>query len=156
MTHKTRDILCSIIVLACGAAMIYFVKDVRRVIRSDVGSAFVPTLIGWCIVVTGASKLLYTLFTGLKEENKKIVFDQDFLGGVGTIVLMFLYMLAFEPVGFIVASAVYLFLQMLLLSDKTNRKILLFALVAVILPVAVDALFVFVIKMPLPVGVFGF
>ncbi|MBQ3653108.1 MAG: tripartite tricarboxylate transporter TctB family protein [Synergistaceae bacterium] len=156
MTNKTRDILCSIIVLAFGAAMIYFVKDVRRVIRSDVGSAFVPTLIGWCIVVTGASKLLYTLFTGLKEENKKIVFDQDFLGGVGTIVLMFLYMLAFEPVGFIVASAVYLFLQMLLLSDKTNRKILLFALVAVILPVAVDALFVFVIKMPLPVGVFGF
>ena len=156
MTNKTRDILCSIIVLACGAAMIYFVKDVRRVIRSDVGSAFVPTLIGWCIVVTGASKLLYTLFTGLKEENKKIVFDQDFLGGVGTIVLMFLYMLAFEPVGFIVASAVYLFLQMLLLSDKTNRKILLFALVAVILPVAVDALFVFVIKMPLPVGILGF
>ena len=156
MTNKTRDILCSITVLAFGAAMIYFVKDVRRVIRSDVGSAFVPTLIGWCIVVTGASKLLYTLFTGLKEENKKIVFDQDFLGGVGTIVLMFLYMLAFEPVGFIVASAVYLFLQMLLLSDKTNRKILLFALVAVILPVAVDALFVFVIKMPLPVGVFGF
>ncbi len=156
MTNKTRDILCSIIVLAFGAAVIYFVKDVRRVIRTDVGSAFVPTLIGWCIVATGASKLLYTLFTGLKEENKKIVFDQDFFGGVGTIVLMVLYMLAFEPVGFIVASAVYLFLQMLLLSDKTNRRPLLFAIVAVILPVAVDALFVFVIKMPLPVGVFGF
>ena len=69
---------------------------------------------------------------------------------------MVLYMLAFEPVGFVVASAVYLFLQMLLLSDKTNRRPLLFAVVAVILPVAVDALFVYVIKMPLPVGVFGF
>ena len=156
MTNKTRDILCSIIVLAFGAAMIYFVKDVRRVIRSDVGSAFVPTLIGWCIVVTGASKLLFSIFTGLKSENKKIVFDQDFFGGIGTIVLMVLYMLAFQPVGFIVASAVYLFLQMLLLSDSTNRHILVFALVAVLLPVAVDALFVFVIKMPLPVGIFGF
>ena len=156
MTNKTRDILCSIIVLAFGAAMIYFVKDVRRVIRSDVGSAFVPTLIGWCIVVTGASKLLFSIFTGLKSENKKIVFDQDFFGGIGTIVLMVLYMLAFQPVGFIVASAVYLFLQMLLLSDSTNRKVLLFLIVSVILPVAVDALFVFVIKMPLPVGVFGF
>ena len=156
MTNKTRDILCSIIVLAFGAAMIYFVKDVRRVIRSDVGSAFVPTLIGWCIVVTGASKLLFSIFTGLKSENKKIVFDQDFFGGIGTIVLMVLYMLAFQPVGFIVASAVYLFLQMLLLSDKTNRKPLLFLIVAVLLPVAVDALFVYVIKMPLPVGIFGF
>ncbi len=156
MTNKTRDILCSIIVLAFGAAMIYFVKDVRRVIRTDVGSAFVPTLIGWCIVVTGASKLLYSIFTSLKEENKKIVFDQDFFGGIGTIVLMVLYMLAFQPVGFIVASAVYLFLQMLLLSDRTNRKIILFAVVSVLLPVAVDALFVFVIKMPLPVGILGF
>ena len=156
MTNKTRDILCSIIVLAFGAAMIYFVKDVRRVIRTDVGSAFVPTLIGWCIVVTGASKLLYSIFTSLKEENRKIVFDQDFFGGIGTIVLMVLYMLAFQPVGFIVASAVYLFLQMLLLSDRTNRKIILFAVVSVLLPVAVDALFVFVIKMPLPVGILGF
>ena len=69
---------------------------------------------------------------------------------------MVLYMLAFQPVGVIVASAVYLFFQMLLLSDKTNRKILLFAIVSVLLPVAVDALFVFVIKMPLPVGILGF
>ena len=156
MTNKTRDILCSNIVIAFGAAMIYFVKDVRRVIRSDVGSRFVPTMIGWCIVATGAAKLFYSIFTGLKEENKKIVFDQDFLGGVGTIVLMVLYMIAFEPVGFIIASAVYLFFQMLLLSDKTNRKIVLFAIVSALLPIAVDALFVFVIKMPLPVGIFGF
>ncbi|MBR0151589.1 MAG: tripartite tricarboxylate transporter TctB family protein [Synergistaceae bacterium] len=156
MTNKTRDILCSIIVIAFGAAMIYFVKDVRRVIRSDVGSRFVPTLIGWCIVATGAAKLFYSVFTGLKEENKKIVFDQDFIGGIGTVVLMVLYMIAFQPVGFVVASAAYLFLQMLLLSDNTNRRVLLFAAVAVLLPLAVDALFVFVIKMPLPVGIFGF
>ena len=156
MTNKTRDILCSIIVLAFGAAMIYYVKDVRRVIRSDVGSAFVPTLIGWCIVVTGACKLLYSIFTGLKEENKKIVFDQDMFGGIGTIILMVLYMLAFQPVGFVVSSAVYLFLQMLLFSEKSNRRMILFAVIAVLLPLAVDALFVYVIKMPLPVGVFGF
>ena len=156
MTNKTRDILCSIIVLAFGAAMIYFVKDVRRVIRTDVGSAFVPTLIGWCIVVTGACKLLYSIFTGLKEENKKIVFDQDMFGGIGTIILMVLYMLAFQPVGFVVSSAVYLFLQMLLFSEKSNRRMILFAVIAVLLPLAVDALFVYVIKMPLPVGVFGF
>ena len=156
MTNKTRDILCAIIVIAFGAAMIYFVKDVRRVIRTDVGSAFVPTLIGWCIVVTGAAKLLYSVLTSLKSEKEKIVFDQDFFGGIGTIVLMVLYMIAFQPVGFVVASAVYLFLQMLLLSDNTNRRVLLFAVIAVVLPLAVDALFVYVIKMPLPVGVFGF
>ncbi len=156
MTNKIRDILCAIIVIAFGAAMIYYVKDVRRVIRTDVGSAFVPTLIGWCIVVTGACKLLYSIFTHMKEESKKIVFDQDMFGGIATIILMVLYMIAFQPVGFVVSSAVYLFLQMLLFSEKSNRKIVLFAVIAVVLPLAVDALFVYVIHMPLPVGVFGF
>ena len=156
MTNKIRDILCALIVIAFGAAMIYYVKDVRRVIRTDVGSAFVPTLIGWCIVVTGACKLLYSIFTHMKEESKKIVFDQDMFGGIATIILMVLYMIAFQPVGFVVSSAVYLFLQMLLFSEKSNRKIVLFAVIAVVLPLAVDALFVYVIHMPLPVGVFGF
>lgn len=156
MTNKARDILCSIIVIAFGAAMIYFVKDVKRVIRTDIGSKYVPMLIGWCLIATGVSKLGYSIFTHMKEESKKIVFDQDMLGGIVTIVLMVLYMLAFEPVGFVVSSAVYLFLQILLFSEKSNRKIILFAVISVILPLAVDALFVYVIKMPLPVGVFGF
>ncbi len=156
MTNKQRDVLCAIIVIAFGAAMIYFVKDIKKVIRTDIGSKYVPTLIGWCLIATGASKLLYSLFSRSKAENKKIVFDQDMFGGIGTIVLMLLYMTAFEKIGFIVASAVYLFLQMLLLSERSNRKIILFAVIAAVLPVAVDALFVYVIKMPLPVGVFGF
>ena len=65
-------------------------------------------------------------------------------------------MLVFQSVGFVISSACYLFLQMLLLSNKDNRKILLFAVIAVLLPLGVDALFVYVIKMPLPVGIFGF
>ena len=156
MTNKMRDILCSIIVIAFGAAMIYYVKDVRRVIRTDVGSAFVPTLIGWCIVITGACKFLYSIFTSLREESKKIEFNQDMFGGIATIILMVIYMLVFQSVGFVVASAGYLFLQMLIFSESSNRKILLFAVIAILLPLAVDALFVYVIHMPLPVGVFGF
>ena len=157
MTNKMRDILCAIIVIAFGAAMIYFVKDVKVVARTkDIGSKYVPMMIGWCLIATGASKFLYSLFSKSKKENEKIVFNQDMLGGIGTIVLMLLYMWAFQPIGFVVASAVYLFLQMLLLSTKSNRRIILFAIIAIALPVAVDALFVYVIKMPLPVGVFGF
>lgn len=45
---------------------------------------------------------------------------------------------------------------MLLLSDETNRKPVLFGIIAVLLPLAVDALFVFAIQMPLPKGLWGF
>ena len=65
-------------------------------------------------------------------------------------------LLCFEPVGFIVSSAVYLFVQMIVLSDNKNRNPILFAVISVALPVAIDALFVYAIHMPLPVGILGF
>ena len=55
MTNKTLDIICSIIVLAFGAA-----------------------------------KLFYSLFTKMNEENKKIIFNQDFFGSVGKNHLLFI------------------------------------------------------------------
>lgn len=65
-------------------------------------------------------------------------------------------MLAFNSVGFILSTVCYLFAQMLLLSDNTSRKPILFAVLSIVVPVAVYALFVYAISMPLPVGVFGF
>ncbi len=69
---------------------------------------------------------------------------------------MFVYMFIFEPVGFVFSSAIYLFVQMMILSNKNNRKPILFAAIAIILPIAVDALFVYAIQMPLPRGIWGF
>lgn len=156
MTNKMRDLLFSVVMLAFGGAMIYFTQGIRHTIRTDVGSAYVPKFVGTCIIVAAAAKLFLTLFKPSANANRKIKFDQDLLGGIGTIILMLLYMAAFEPVGFVVASAVYLFVQMLLLSSRENCRPILYAVIAVLLPVAVDALFVFVIRMPLPKGVWGF
>ena len=41
-------------------------------------------------------------------------------------------------------------------ANNENRNLPLFAAISILLPVAVDALFVFVIKMPLPKGIIGF
>ena len=156
MTNKMRDAICAVIMLAFGAAMIVLARDIPHKIESDVGSAYVPTFIGICIVAVAAAKLILTFVKKSPAAKEKIKFDQDALGGFGTIALMVVYMLMFEPVGFIVSSALYLFVQMVLLSNKQNRNPILFAVIAIALPVAVDALFVYAIHMPLPVGILGF
>ena len=156
MTTKVRDSICAVIMLAFGAAMVVLARDIPHKIASDVGSAYVPTFIGICIIVVAGAKLILTLLNKKPAAKEKIKFTQDALGGFGTIGLMVVYMLIFEPVGFIISSALYLFVQMILLSDKTNRNPILFAIIAVALPVAVDALFVYAIHMPLPVGILGF
>ena len=142
--------------LVFGAGMLIMARDIPHMIASDVGSAYVPNFIGICIMIVAGAKLILTLTKKDPAANQKTKSDSDWFGGIGTIALMLVYMIAFQPVGFVISSAVYLFLQMLLLSNEQNRKLPLFGAIAVLLPLAVDALFVFAIQMPLPKGLWGF
>lgn len=156
MTNKVRNLTCSIIMLAFGIGMFVLALGIPHKIPTDVGSGYVPKFVAICIIVTAAAQLILTLVKKSPSDNKKEKVFDDKLGGLLTIVLMMGYMLIFQPVGFICSSAIYLFAQIMLLSDNTNRKPILFAAIALLLPIAVDALFVFVIKMPLPKGIIGF
>lgn len=156
MTNKQRDILCSAIFLVFGIGMLYVSFGIKHRIASDVGSGYVPKFIALCIIVTAGAKLFFSLRDKSASAGKKEAAVNDLPGGIGTIALMLVYMLALEPVGFILSSAVYLFLQIMLMSNKENRKPVLFAIISIILPVAIYALFNYVIKMPLPKGIFGF
>lgn len=156
MTNKQRDLLTSVIFLAFGAFMMSCAMGIKKTIASDVGSGYVPMFIAGCMIVVSVAKLIITLTRKVPTDNKKTKSDDDMMGGVVTILLMLIYMAMFQPVGFILSSAIYLFAQILWLSDNTNRKPVLFAIIAVAVPVAVDLLFAYVIQMPLPQGVFGF
>lgn len=156
MTHKVRDLLCSVIMLVFGIVMFVVALDIPHKIESDVGSGFVPKFIAICIIVVAVVQGILTLLDKSPSSKAKDHLFDDAKGGIVTIVLMAAYMAIFEPVGFVFSSIIYLFLQILWLSDNTNRKPVLFAIISVVLPLAVSALFAFVIKMPLPKGIWGF
>lgn len=156
MTNKQRDILCSAVFLVFGTAMFYFSLGIAHKIESDVGSAYVPKFIAICILIVSSAKLLLTLRDHSASGKKKDAAQNDWLGGLGTIGLMMAYMLALQPVGFILSSIAYLFAQIMLMSNRENRKPVLFAVISISLPIAVYGLFNYVIKMPLPRGILGF
>lgn len=156
MTNRQRDILCSVLFLIFGAVMLFLSFGIKHRIASDVGSAYVPKFVAICILVTAGAKLVLTVRDNSETARKKQGVAFDLLGGGGTVVLMLAYMMALQPVGFILSSAVYLFLQIMLMSNQDNRRPVLFAVISAVLPVAVYALFNYVIKMPLPKGILGF
>ncbi len=156
MTNKMRDLVCSVIMIVFGGGMLIMAKDIPHKIESDVGSGYVPTFIAICILIVAVAKLVLTLINKKPSGKQKMEPLGDWFGGISTILLMAAYMIAFDKLGFVIASAIYLFVQMLILSNEKNRNLILFAAIAVILPLAVDALFVFAIKMPLPRGLWGF
>ncbi len=155
MTNKQLDMLCSAIFLAFGGVMLFFSLRIRHIIPTDVGSGYVPIFISICILVTAGAKLVLTLLDK-KTPQKTVKGDGDLVGGLGTVGLMLAYVIAFEPVGFLLSSMVYLFAQIMLMSNAENRKPVLFAAISVVLPLAVSLLFAYAIKMPLPAGVLGF
>ena len=153
MTNKKKGIITSLLFLAFSILMIVFAKDIKPMMKNDLGSGFFPMVVG--IAMCGLSVLRLILAIREKEtENKKS--GDDLMGGIGTLILIGGYCIAFSPIGFIISSIIYLFLQILLLTPKEKRNWLTISLISVITPFAFYALFVYLINTPLPKGLFGF
>jgi putative tricarboxylic transport membrane protein len=154
MTNKQRDILCSVLFLVFGAFVLVQALPIKPVMGKDIGSGFMPKIIGASIIVIAAVKLVLTLMS--KASAAKTKTDDDLKGGLWTIAALLAYVLLFDRLGFILSTALYLFVQILVLSNEQNRNLKLFAAISVVMPVAIYALFVYVIKMPLPAGLLSF
>ena len=153
MTNKKKGIITSLLFLAFSILMIVFAKDIKPMMKNDLGSGFFPMVVG--IAMCGLSVLRLILAIREKEEAAKKSGD-DLMGGLGTLILIGGYCIAFSPVGFIISTIIYLFLQILLLTPKEKRNWLVISLISLIAPFAFYALFVYLINTPLPKGLFGF
>ena len=112
MTAKKKGIVTSVLFLAFSIVMIIFAKDIKPMMENDLGSGFFPMVIG--IAMCGLSVLRLVVALREKEKEAKKSGD-DLMGGLGTLILIGAYCLAFNTVGFIISTIVYLFLQILLL-----------------------------------------
>ena len=156
MTNKQRNLLTSVLFLVFGIFFLFQSLQIPKKIESDVGSGYVPAFVCSCIIIVAAAKLIITLFRPDPFADHKDKSLGSTKGGVVTILIILAYVLLFEPLGFIVSSALFLFALINWFANSENRNIPLFAIISIVLPVAIDALFVFVIQMPLPKGLIGF
>ena len=154
MTDKKRDLVCSVVFLVFGGFMFFMSMSIQPMMEKDVGSGFVPKVIAAAIVVVAFIKLVLTLVS--KKESGAAGTDEDMKGGLLTIAALAAYVLLFQTLGFIISTVLYLFVQITVLSNEENRSMPRFGIISVVTPVVVYVLFVYVIKMPLPIGLFGF
>lgn len=153
MTDKKKNILTSVLFLAFGAFVFFESLGIKHVMKNDVGSAFFPKVISVAMMAVALIRLVMAL---REKEGEAKASDSDMKGGWETILLMCAYVLAFQAVGFIIATIVFLFLEMLVLTPKEKRSIPLLAGLSLVVPFGIYTLFVYVINTPLPKGLFGF
>ena len=153
MSDKKKGIVTSILFLAFSIVMIVFARSIKPMMKNDLGSGFFPMVVG--IAMCALSVLRLILAIREKEGAVKKSGD-DLMGGLATIILIGGYCIAFNPVGFIISTAIYLFLQILILTPKEKRSWPITAAISLVAPFAFYALFVYLINTPLPKGLFGF
>ena len=152
MKVKTRDIISSIGLILVGVAGFSLTAEIPEPFRDyDLGAAFLPRLVLALIIGLSVLKIIVTLIENKPDRTEKKDTSQ-FVKGFGTIALVGAYCFCFKPVGFLLDTLVYLFLQILLLTPKDKRRIWKIALIDVIAVVVIYATFTYGFALRLPKG----
>lgn len=156
--------------LFIGLALILFLGSMSITSRSasgEIGSAFFPRFVAVMLLICS----IFPLVKGIEryrhgeKDDREAPYhpdDKDAIKGFNrltelhpkalTIVLIFLYAVSMESIGFIISTAVYLFLQMIVLSKPSERNYIMFLILSVVVPVVMYFTFAKAFQTFLPAG----
>ena len=157
---KYGDIVVGIFFAALGAAMILLAKMLPKSKVMEIGPEFMPTVIGMVILVL-ALALLFLAVKNFKMHVQELEASNykdtsDYKRVVLSILLVLVYVLTMKPVGFIITTLVYLFLQMYVLAPEENRTkkdVITLLIIDVVFTFIVFFLFRYGFKIVLPAGI---
>ena len=149
--------------------------NMRALTFSKIGAEFAPRLVAigiailsMVLLVQGLKKV--KLFKELEnskvreEEDEKSAFEaeeettsslQKYLSVLKTIVLITLYIALMPVLGFIITTAVYLFIQIIFLAKKNQVNYVLFGSISVGVSLFVYYVFKYLLNLMLPAGILG-
>ena len=160
ITEEIRDIIGAIVLLAFAVFVFSSSFFIKQTAVSKVGSDVFPKLIGGMLIVIGAVLLIGALgrwlscrrgeAAGVKKACEEVVMD---FAVVLTPVYIIGYFLLMEPLGFILMTPVYLYLQIraLYVGKKMNHALIL--VFTVVFTVIVYLIFRLAFNLFLPAGI---
>lgn len=162
---RFSDIISGSVILLVSAILFYGTTQIR-VIASMEGltSRFFPRIVVGVMAVLG----LLILVRGIKAARVSVSAEEDHADSskgittgtrcvIETLIAIFVYVFLMEPVGFLITTVLYLFVQMLILAPSpiTKKNYLLFAMISLISSIGIYLLFTRVFYLLLPAGILG-
>ncbi len=155
---KYGDICVSIVFLIISVVVLIMASQLPASKVMEIGPDFMPTVVGGLTLVLSLVLLVMSVNTLRKNPDAVYTADQgDYKRMLISLVLILIYVLAFKPVGFIIATLVYLPFQMYFLApeDKKSKKHIIQLIVTdIIFTFIVFFLFRYGFKIVLPAGIF--
>lgn len=159
LSKKSKEIISFSLLLLVGAAIYFYSARYDEVMmKNDPTDAFLPQVCGVAIALLSAVRIVQCVRRKdpeyVKKQEKKQT-NLDSVRGVGSIVLIFLYVICYRNVGFLLSTMVYLFAQLTLFTVKGKRHWVLTAVISIGLPLLLHVLFVELLNFMLPAGIIG-
>lgn len=143
--------LFNIFLLVAGIALFCSAQTIKAGVVLGQGADFMPKLMSVTWIVLSVLNLLY----GFREQDEGKKENGSVKRFLMTLVLLFVYIYLLNPIGFTLASIFYVFIQELLFvpREKRNTKnYVLFAVISIVIPIAVNLLFQNAFSLILPKG----
>ncbi len=156
MKVKNKDIISSVVLIAISIAGLFLCRDIDKPFRDyDLGAAFVPQLTLWLILGVSVLKIVVAVIEN-SQKNAESRFGGNVPRGLLTILLVGAYCFLYKPVGFILHTAVYLFLQITVVTPKEKNKLWKNALIAVLTTAIAYLIFSIGFSIRFPKGILSF
>lgn len=158
MKRLSSIIFCSALI---GLGVVIWISSysMKSLVDVSVGPGDVPRILGILLVGLSSVELFNEAKSykkdkpQVKSEGRRLLCWENMKLPV-TILLSVLFVLALEPVGFVISCVVYLFCQILVYSENKNKKAVIFyAVLSLVCGVAIYAIFVYGFTLRLPNGI---
>ena len=157
---RVKDVITGIVSLVLFLLFFGFSFAIEvKTVGGSVSSRTIPQFVSSCGIIVSLILILKNLFPYLKArksggQQEPVYTDRKRWGQLAiSVVLMVGYILLMRTFGFMLTSAVYLFLQMLaILEDRSRKRVILIAVIAVLVPVILYIPFRYGFQLMIPVG----
>jgi putative tricarboxylic transport membrane protein len=147
---KKREFILGIVMLLVGVAYLWATTHIPR--KQFVDAAFVPYILGVSITLLGIFQLLAAakMPSGRKKEGGTSI---DYATVWKTVGLIVAYAALLNTLGFPLMTAVYLFIQFIVLTPVDRKpNLVTYALISIVSAAAIYLLFRYAFDLMLPVG----
>ncbi len=145
---KRHNRLAAVVIIAIGLACVYYgIFCLRLGTMANPDCGFMPALAGFCMAVFGAGLFITNL--GPDEKPQPFWKGKEWKGPVFSLILMILYAVTMERIGYILSTLLFMLgWQFLVVHEKWWKG----TIISVLSTVGVYIIFVYLLRVPVPVG----
>ncbi|MGI9294993.1 MAG: tripartite tricarboxylate transporter TctB family protein [Pseudomonadales bacterium] len=155
-SNRKLDLMASLLLICIAALVIwvaipYGIQEPKKVKFAALSPSYYPRLVGYCLLAFGLILLATRWFsTQVDVDSSSNLRSRWLLILIAIVATLAAYYLALESLGFVLASAIAVFILLLLAGERSALALISIPL---ILPIALHLFFTNVANIPIPSGV---